>query len=109
MQIMVWYAPIPVTGMVFVGMGMVWKMLTCSIPVPNPICMLHSHDIPPADQGVWLLVILQYTPKTTLTLMPRPRNADLKALLHHNKLLIKVLILIFYLQWEVHTTQPIKK
>jgi hypothetical protein len=41
--------------------------------------------------------------------MPRPRNADLRALLHHNKLLIKVLILIFYLHWDVHTTQPINK
>ena len=27
------YVPIPITGMVFVGMGMVWEILTCGIPV----------------------------------------------------------------------------
>ena len=36
--------------------------------------------------------------------MPRPRNADLRALLHHNKLLIKVIIIILtiYLQWTAN-------
>ena len=37
-QIMVQYVPIPVTGMVFVGMSMVWEIPTCSILMKNPTC-----------------------------------------------------------------------
>ena len=37
MQITVWYVPVPIMGMAFAGTGMVWKILTCSIPVTNAI------------------------------------------------------------------------
>ena len=36
MQIMVWYVPVSVMGRMFAGMGMVWEIPTCSIPMPNP-------------------------------------------------------------------------